>query len=83
MNITKAFLETCGTASLEGALYEEGIVKPQVVLLQFEVSPPTKGGPDILLMPDFAPACLVKSIVNLCEKGYKFKVEQCVTEGRK
>lgn len=80
MKITKAWLETCGTASLEGALYEAGIMEPQLVVLSFERSPLTDKGPDLLLIPDFAPACLVQSIVNLCAKGYKFKVEQYVSQ---
>ena len=79
MNITKKFLEACGSYSLEGALYEAGITEPQEVVLRFETGPLSQKGPELLLMPDFAPACLVESIVSLCAKGYKFKVEQYVS----
>lgn len=72
MNITKEWLETCGSFSLEGTLYKEGITEPQHVTLSFEQGRPE---PDLLLMPDFAPACLVASIVNLIQKGYTFSIQ--------
>lgn len=72
MNITKEWLETCGTASLEGCLYEAGIKEPQEVTLWFEQARPE---PDLIIMPDFAPACLVSSIVLLSSKGYRFNIQ--------
>lgn len=72
MNITKDWLEKCGTASLEGALYEAGIREPQEVVLSFEQARPE---PDVILLPDYAPGCLVFSIVNLTKQGYTFSVQ--------
>lgn len=72
MNITQDWLEKCGTASLEGALCEAGITEPQVVTLSFEQGRPE---PDVLLMPDYGPACLVASIVALTKKGYEFDIQ--------
>jgi hypothetical protein len=72
MDITKEWLETCGTASLQGALFKEGIVEPQPVTLWFEQARPEA---DLIIMPDFVPACLVQSIVDLMKKGYEFRIE--------
>lgn len=71
MDITKEWLEKCGTASLQGALYQEGIREPQLVPLWFEQSRPE---PDLIIMPDFVPACLVESIVSMMKKGYDFEI---------
>lgn len=72
MKITQEWLETCGTASLEGALFAEGIIQPQPVTLSFEQCRPEA---QILLMPDYAPACLVASVVNLIGKGFTFTID--------
>lgn len=79
MKITQEWLETCGTASLEGALLAEGIIQPQPVTLSFEQCRPE---PQTLLMPDYAPACLVESVLNLIGKGFSFKVETYRKETR-
>lgn len=72
MNITKEWLETCGTSSLEGSLYAAGITEPQEVILSFEQARPE---PDLVLMPDYSPACLVSSIVSLMKRGYTFTIQ--------
>jgi len=71
MDITKEWLETCGTASLQGCLYEKGIFEPQKVTLWFEQARPE---PDLIIMPDFVPACLVQSVVDLTKKGYEIEI---------
>jgi len=71
MDITKEWLETCGTASLQGALFKAGVVEPQPVTLWFEQARPE---PDLVIMPDFVPACLVESIVSMMKKGYDFEI---------
>lgn len=72
MNITKEWLETCGSFSLEGCLFKEGVTEPQLVTLSFEQSRPE---PEVILMQDYTPACLVSSIVNLMQKGYTFSIQ--------
>lgn len=76
VTISKKWLETCGHASLEGLLFEAGIVSPQEVTLRFEREPLTTDGPAVLLIPDFAPVRLIESILHLCKQGYRVKVEE-------
>lgn len=72
MKITKEWLETCGSYSLEGSLFTAGITEPQAVTLSFEQARPE---PDLILMPDYTPACLISSIINMIQKGYTFSIE--------
>lgn len=72
LDITTKWLETCGTASLQGSLYEAGIVEPQEVTLWFEQARPQA---DLILMADYGPACLVESILDLTRQGFKFTVK--------
>lgn len=77
--ITKAFLETCGTSSLEGLLLAGGILEPEPVTLCFHQTSyawrKEHGGPDIYLMPEFAPYCLIDSVLKLTAKGFKITLE--------
>lgn len=81
MDITKKWLQTCGDHSLEGALYEAGVRHPQPLTLRFEqgVLDPEQG-PDLLLVPDFVPVCLLRSVVSLCRQGYELKIETYLAE---
>lgn len=72
MIITKEWLETCGSFSLEGCLFKNGITEPQLVILSFEQARPE---PDMIIMPDYTPACLVSSILNMMKKGYTFNIQ--------
>ena len=82
MNITQDWLETCGDASLEGALYEAGIRTPQKVTLRFQRLPVNEKGPGLLIVPDFAPVALLKSVLSLRAEGYEFEIETYF-EGRR
>jgi len=76
VTVPKAWLETCGTGSLEGLLYESGVRAPGPVTLRFELEPVTEKGPGLLLSPDFAPVCFARSLINLCKQGYEIKIEE-------
>ena len=76
VTVPKAWLETCGTGSLEGLLYESGVMVPGPVTLRFEREPITEKGPGLLLSPDFAHVCMAKSLIHLCRQGYEIKIEE-------
>lgn len=80
MEITKEFFETCGDASLEGALLNSGLLDPsKEIVLRFRQTSyawrKENGGPETWLMPEFAPFSFVTSVLNLIRQGYKIKVE--------
>lgn len=75
MNITQDWLETCGDASLEGALYEAGIRTPQKVTLRFQRLPINEKGPGLVIVPDYVPASLLVSVLSLLAEGYEFEIE--------
>lgn len=79
VKITKAWLEICGDFSLEGLLAEQRIFVPTSVMLMFERHHHEPGAPELILAPDFMPACLVKSVVNLCMRGYVLHVDTYMT----
>lgn len=79
--LSRAWLETCGDASLEGLLFEHGILEPRHVTLAFERFYSKGDGPELILAPDFMPACLVKSVASLCAKGFRFTVETRMIRG--
>lgn len=83
IDISKRMLETLGTASLEGLLFELGLGEPQPLTLRFEVRSLSwcqeHGGPDQIILPEFVPMCLAKSMVSLVKKGYDLTIEEyCV-----
>lgn len=79
IEIGKEFLETCGSASLQGLLYERGVTGPQPITLRFKQTSSGwrhgNNGPDLYIMPEFSPYCLVESVLKLVAAGYKIDVE--------
>lgn len=79
INITKEFLETCGDNSLQGLLLGAGATTPGPITLFFPQTSyawrEKNGGPDIYMLPEFAPYCLLKSVISLIEHGYKISLE--------
>lgn len=80
VDITKAMLEQFATASLEGLLFELGLGEPQPITLRFEIRPlswcQANGGPDQIILPEYVPMCLAKSMVNLARRGYELTIEE-------
>lgn len=83
IEIGKEFWETCGQTSLQGYLYERGAVAPGPVTLVMKQTPYSwrqqHGGPEIYLVPEFMPYCLIESILSLVESGYKIDLEFTTT----
>ena len=79
VEITKEFLETCGTASLQGLLLNKGITGPCNIFLRFKQTSyawrQENGGPELYIMPEFAPYCLLESVLRLVSQGYRFDME--------
>lgn len=79
IEIGKEFLETCGTASLQGLLYERGVTGPQPITLRFKQTSyawrQENKGPELYIMPEFVPYCLIESVLKLVESGYKVDVD--------
>lgn len=83
IEIGKEFWETCGQSSLQGYLYERGAVTPGPLTLVFKQTSfgwrQQNGGPDMYIVPEFMPYCLIESILNLVANGYKIDVEFTTT----
>lgn len=79
IEIDKDFLETCGSASLQGRLYECGVNGPQQITLRFKQTSyawrQENKGPELYIIPEFVPFCLIESVLKLVEQGYKIDVE--------
>lgn len=79
IEISKEFLETCGQSSLQGLLAQHGIFQPQELTFQFKQSSyawrAAHGGPELYLMPEFAPYYLMLSLLSLTQAGYKIHLE--------
>ena len=79
IEITKEFLETYGTASLQGTLASLEVYDPTLIVLRFPQTSyswrKANGGPDIYMMPEFVPFCLLESVLTLMSRGYTFRVE--------
>lgn len=79
VNLNKDFFETCGTNSLEGALAAAGIMEPQTVKLRFRQTSyawrQQNGGPDLYIVPEFVPLCLIDSVLRLSARGFKLETE--------
>jgi hypothetical protein len=79
IEIDKEFLETCGTASLQGLLLGKGVTGPQPITLRFKQTSyawrQKNNGPELYLVPEFAPYCLVESVLRLVEQGYKVNID--------
>lgn len=84
VDVDQKLLETFGTLSLTGVILsklsqDQGFGKEgDVVVLKFHTSSLTycrnHSGPRTLLMPDYAPMCLIENILGLSAKGVKFEI---------
>lgn len=79
IELTKEFFETCGANSIEGRLVDEGATEPQPIKLRMKQTSfawrQEHGGPDIYMIPEFAPLCLMDSVLRLTARGYKIELE--------
>lgn len=76
--LDKSFFETCGTHSLEGLMAEHAIFSPCKLNLHFKQTNyawrKNNGGPELWLMPEFAPVEFLASILGLIHQGYEIEV---------
>lgn len=83
LRITHDDWERMATASLEGMLITKGLatkIDDKDITLEIEqtsfVWKSQHGGPEVLLIPEHTPMCLIQSIISLVEKGYKITVRE-------
>jgi len=82
--IDKKFLETLGSHSLEGKIFDlcNGIPK-DILELQFLESSQSwrdeNGGPNEIIINEFVPFCLVESVLNLIRMGVKLQISTQTT----
>ena len=78
LELNKSFFETCGTHSLEGLMAEHAIFSPCKLSLHFKQTSRAwrmdNKGPEIWLMPEFAPVEFLMSILGLVNSGYEIEV---------
>jgi hypothetical protein len=79
LQISKKDLETMGSNSLQGMIYNK--FKPDVpkeLRIEFEQTSlgwrTEHNGCDNIIIPEFVPWCLCESIVNLMNSGYKLEI---------
>lgn len=80
VDLKKEHFETWGANSLEGICFNLGIVAPQPVRLRFQQKSQgwcrENGGPDLYIVPEFMPLCLVDSILRMTALGFQFDIER-------
>ena len=81
--------EKMATASLEGMIIENGKhfenLSPNTeIILEIEQTPlwwrEKNGGPNVLIMQEYTPMCIIESIINLMDKGHKITVREVLQE---
>jgi len=74
IRISKADLERIGDCSLEGALAKEELFPPKDVIILFEQTSPSfrqrNDGPEEIIITEYVPMCLCRSICTLIQRGY-------------
>jgi hypothetical protein len=79
IKISKKLMEAFGSKTLEGIVFSDPhFQENQPICLDFEETSleerKKRGGAEEIIVPEYFPACLVESVLNLQNMGYEVKV---------
>lgn len=78
VRLTKDDLEKFGSSSLTGRLAKLGTIRPCPLVVEFEESSAgwreRNDGPEIVLIPEYVPACLCEDVLALTGRGFTITV---------